>query len=297
MPNIVEIGAQIKVENARLPLDDCLSDPLDRVMSCPLGRISKRSRLEVRLEDRFEYELERTLHHPIPDRRYRKNADFAPVFRDLLPPGWKWLVHTPDQFVPQRLEQRPYALRLDGLEGNPVYSRRTIVLSRHLIRCTQGLHLADVDVETPETPGRFSLRLDVYPPPQVLQIDGRLCHLVLACPYVGDIANGRAPSLHGHCSASSLLQTHPPPSRLRPISRGSRLYGLPCSGDFSPGRAGFSSCSACPCHRAVASPRQGDQPYRSVFGCPFCLRPMVVGSALGNTAFRGHNAFTFVTAQ
>src|SRR5215218_5847155 len=119
MPNIVEIGAQIKVENARLPLDDCLSDPLDRVMSCPLGPISKRSRLEVRLEDRFEYELERTLHHPIPDRRYRKNADFAPVFRDLLPPGWKWLVHPPDQFVPQRLEQRPYALRLDGLEGNP----------------------------------------------------------------------------------------------------------------------------------------------------------------------------------
>src|SRR5215211_1704812 len=83
MPNIVEIGAQIKVENARLPLDDCLSDPLDRVMSCPLGPISKRSRLEVRLE----YELERTLHHPIPDRRYRKNADFAPVFRYLLPPG------------------------------------------------------------------------------------------------------------------------------------------------------------------------------------------------------------------
>src|SRR5215213_4004931 len=151
-------------------------------MSCPLWPISKRSRLEVRLEDRFEYELERTLHHPIPDRRYRKNADFAPVFRDLLPPGWKWLVHPPDQFVPQRLEQRPYALRLDGLEGNPVYSRRTIVLSRHLIRCTQGLHLADVDVETRETPGRFSLRLDVYPPPQVLQIDGRLCHLVLAFP-------------------------------------------------------------------------------------------------------------------
>src|SRR5271165_5295990 len=31
-----------------------------------------------------------------------------------------------------------------------------------------------------ETPGRFSLRLDVYSPPQVLQIDGRLYHLVLA---------------------------------------------------------------------------------------------------------------------
>src|SRR5207302_7681668 len=29
---------------------------------------------------------------------------------------------------------------------------------------------------------------------------------------------------------------HPPPSRLRSTSRFSRLYDLPCSGDFAPGR-------------------------------------------------------------
>src|SRR5882757_5234010 len=74
---------------------------------------------------------------------------------------------------------------------------------------------------------------------QVLQINGRLCHLVLAFPYVGDIANGRAPSLRGHYSASSLLRTQPPPSRLWPTSRFRRLYGLPCSDDFAPGRGGF----------------------------------------------------------
>src|ERR1700680_2484972 len=107
-----------------------------------------------------------------------------------------------------------------------------------------------MDVQAPETPGRVSLRLDVYPPPQVLQIDGRLCHLVLAFPYVGGVTNGRVPLLHGHYPASSLRGTHPPPSRLRPISRCCRLYSLPCSDDFAPGRGGFSSCSACPCHRA-----------------------------------------------
>ena len=146
VPDVVEIGSQVEVQNARLPLDNRLSNPLDRTMSCSLGPISKRSRLEIRLEDRFEYELERTLCHPVPDRRYRKDADLAPVFRYLLPPGWEWLVSAPDQFVPQLLEQSPYALCLDGLEGNPVYSRRTVVLFGHLIRCTQGLHLADVDV-------------------------------------------------------------------------------------------------------------------------------------------------------
>src|SRR5271157_3855953 len=46
--------------------------------------------------------------------------------------------------------------------------------------------------------------------------------------------------------------TQPPPSRLRPISRFRRLYDLPCSGDFSPGRGGLLqllSMSLSPCCR------------------------------------------------
>ena len=54
-----------------------------------------------------------------------------------------------------------------------------------------------MDVQSPELPGRLSLRLDVYSPPQVLQIDGRICHLVLAFLVVGDFTNSRAPSLRG----------------------------------------------------------------------------------------------------
>src|SRR5215510_14804026 len=68
----------------------------------------------------------------------------------------------------------------------------------------------------------------------------------------GDVANGRAPWLHGHYSASSLLRTRPPPSRLRPPSRCCRLYGLPCSGDFSPGRGRLLQLlgmSLSPCRR------------------------------------------------
>src|SRR6516165_6617836 len=55
-------------------------------------------------------------------------------------------------------------------------------------------------------------------------------------------------------------------------------------------------------HRLSRAPRRSsaaggrEQPYRSVFGWSFCLRPTVAGSALGDTHFRGHNAFTVVTA-
>src|SRR3954469_24408096 len=142
VPDIVKVGTQVEVEDARLPLDYCLSHSLDRVMG--FGRISKR--LELRLEDRFEYELERALHHAVADCRNRKDADFAPVLWYLLPPGWEWLVGVPSQLVPELLEQSLRALHLDGLEGDPVYSRGAIVLLGHRIRCAQGLHLANVDV-------------------------------------------------------------------------------------------------------------------------------------------------------
>jgi hypothetical protein len=84
-------------------------------------------------------------------------------------------------------------------------------------------------------------------------------------------------------------KTHPPPSRLRPFSRFSRLYDLPCSGDFAPGRGGLrqllgmSLSSCCRFH-----PAEVGMPHRSNFGIPCCLRPSVAGSTLGSTHFRGH---------
>src|SRR5215472_411427 len=108
VPDIVKIGSQVKIENARLPLDYSLSDSLDRVMGCPLGPISKRPRLEIRLEDRFEYELQRTLHHSVADSRNRENADFAPVLRYFLSPRWEWLVGA---LVSARAEHPRLALR------------------------------------------------------------------------------------------------------------------------------------------------------------------------------------------
>src|SRR4029077_4327114 len=79
--------------------------------------------------------------------------------------------------------------------------------------------------ESPETPGRFSLRLDVYSPPQVLQIDGRLCHLVLAFPM-----------LETSQMAGPLRSTDIPP--LRRYYRPSRH---PLVFDRLPGFAGYTA--------------------------------------------------------
>src|SRR5580700_4003647 len=139
-----------------------------------------------------------------------------------------------------------------------------------------------MDVHSPETPGFISLRLDVYSPPQVLQIHGRLCHLVLASLRAGETTNSRVPLLRGHCSASSLIRTHPPPSRRRSTSRLSRLYDLPCSGDFSSGRGGLLQSlgvSLPPCCRF--HPAEVKVPHRSAFGTSCCLHTSVASSAPG----------------
>src|SRR4051812_5827411 len=56
---------------------------------------------------------------------------------------------------------------------------------------------------------------------------------------VKESQSSRAPSLRGRSPASTLLRAPPPPSRLRPTSRGRRLYGLPGSAAFAAGRGGL----------------------------------------------------------
>src|SRR5208337_2322721 len=98
------------------------------------------------LEDRFQYELERTLRHPVADRRNRKDADLAAILRDFLLPRRQRRIGAPDQFARDLLEESLYALRLDGLEGHSVTSRSAVVLLGQRVRLAQRVQLADVDV-------------------------------------------------------------------------------------------------------------------------------------------------------
>ena len=159
------------------------------------------------------------------------------------------------------------------------------------------LPLADVDVQTPETPVRFSLRLGVYLPSQVLQTHGCRCHATLASRIARSVTNSRAPWLRGRYPTSSLLPAHPTPSRLRPLSRfaGYTAYLAPPISRRD--EEGLSSCLARPCHHAVDNHPAGvtDRigPFRDR---PCCLRQVIAGSASGASKFRGHLSFACATA-
>src|SRR6478735_4863732 len=155
-----------------------------------------------------------------------------------------------------------------------------------------------MDVQSPELPGRLSLRLDVYSPPQVLQIDGRLCHLVLAFLVVGDFTNSRAPSLHGRYPASTLLRTHPSPLAfdrfpVEPVIRSTLLRRF---------RAGTRRVSPVARHVLVTvlslPPRRSEGAASVSFRLPhaaFALRLRTRPSGL--RTFEATFAFTVVTAR
>src|SRR5438445_13534734 len=67
------------------------------------------------------------------------------------------------------------------------------------------------------------------------------------------LQNSRAPSLHGHYSASPLLRTRPSPSRRSPTSRFRRLYGSLLRRFRSGARRASPVGWAHPCHRAVVT--------------------------------------------
>src|SRR5262245_1188667 len=107
----------------------------------------------------------------------------------------------------------------------------------------------------------------------------------------------RAASLHGRYSASALLPAPPPPSRLRPISRDHRLYGLPGSVAFATGRGGLlqllgaSSSPCCRSHPAGGARRIGQLATGpAAFALRLWARPP------GLRTFGATSAFTRVTA-
>src|SRR5712691_9957301 len=156
-----------------------------------------------------------------------------------------------------------------------------------------------MDVQPPEAPRRFSLRLDIYPPSQVLQTNGLLYHLALASHVVRGATNSRIPLLRGHYSASSLMRIPPSPSRLSaafPAISGYTVYLAPVISPWD--EEGFSSCSTRPCHRAVAT-TPPECPAASVR-----LQPSMWSSPPGQglnlrsfDTFEATCAFTFVTAR
>src|SRR5215831_5381597 len=82
-------------------------------------------------------------------------------------------------------------------------------------------------------------------------MDGRFYHFTPAFLIGSDVHVQQGPFAPWALPTSSLLRTWPSPSRLSSTSRLRQLYDGVAPSISRWGEDGFSSCSACPCHRAV----------------------------------------------
>ena len=62
---------KVDIDDSSLLFDNGCGSPVHRLMRGPFRSVSVRPRLEIRFEDRLQDELESSLDHAIPDRRYR----------------------------------------------------------------------------------------------------------------------------------------------------------------------------------------------------------------------------------
>jgi hypothetical protein len=260
--------------------------------------IAVRPRLEVRFKDGLQDALEGSLNHPITAGRDRQEAGtFAALLRDRLVPQPPGAIRTGDQCMPYLLEKRLEPAGLNGFKGDAVNARRAVIGLGQLGGFIQYFRFADMDLQAPEPPGRFSLRLGVYPPAPVLQLHGCLCHRPPASHGVEGVTNSRGPSLHGHYPVSPLLRTPPSPSRLQVISRWTGYTTYLASADFAAGRGGslqLLGVSLSPCCRShpAGVVRRVSQSATAHTAFTFT----VAGSASGAITFGATCAFACATA-
>ena len=104
VPDVIEVSAQVYVYNTRQTPKEPGGDSVHRLMGTAPGTIPVGAVFEVCLEDRFEDELERSLHDSVFDRRDAQHAGLSVPFRDLDPS----IGH---RSVPPVMELLPYPLQ------------------------------------------------------------------------------------------------------------------------------------------------------------------------------------------
>src|SRR5260370_32908803 len=157
----IEIGAQIQVDDIGLVSQNRLRHALDRSRRRPLWPIAKRSRLEVRLEDRFQDQLQCSLDHSVTDRRNRQTACSAIRLRYSYGPYPQGRVCALLHTLASLVEKILHTFGFDGFERYSVNTWSAVVHLRQPIGFPKSLSLTYMHIQTPKAPRRFSLRLDV----------------------------------------------------------------------------------------------------------------------------------------
>ena len=126
MPDFVEACPDVGLQHPLIPASGVEVDLGDRVVRAAVRAEPVRARLEVRLEDGFEHQLERGLDHPVGHGGDPELAQLAALLRDHHLPHRVRAELARLQRRPDVLQEHPYASRpvLDVGHRGPIDPRR-----------------------------------------------------------------------------------------------------------------------------------------------------------------------------
>ncbi len=157
----IEILAQIGIDHIGVTPPKQGQHQLDRLGRTASRPIAVRRRFQVRLEDRLQHQLRRSLHHPVPNRWNAEWPLAAAGLRDHHPSHRLALIRLRTQLLTQPDQPVLQPCRLDLLERRSVHPWRTFVGTRQVIRVAQDVRPPDLVVAQVEPETRLGLRLAI----------------------------------------------------------------------------------------------------------------------------------------
>ena len=265
MRDRVEVFRQIGVDDIGVaPANQPVHFP-DCIGRTAAGPVTIGTILEIRLEDRFQYELGGSLNHPIPDCGDAQRAFATSRLRDHHPPHRPGPVRLRVEFLTQARQPCFQTLRLDLGESRPIHAGRTRIGAGQPVGVTKDVLAANLVVEQVEAACRLRLRLTIKLSLKVPELFGCFeAHRQSPPPrHLRKCPRSQGPSLLRSYPGSAVLCPCPTPSRSAATSDGEaatsdrtglpryphHLSGVPCpttpadrtgaSVDFFPIRAAF----------------------------------------------------------
>src|ERR1017187_2324851 len=239
----VKVARQIQINYCRHAPQHTAPDFRQGVVWRPLRSKSIGVGAEIRLEDSFQDQLHRALHHAVADARNLKRSDFAISLRDLPPAVRHGFVPVCDEVFPHRRKKRRPPRRLDVREFLAIDSSGAAVALRYTVGLFEGLDLRDVYEEPPEAMRLVRLRLSIW----------ALLSFHPCLTLVSGALTGPGPSLRARFAArpSPVLRPDPSPWRLCPHFPLAVIAGI-SSARFlrrAPRASPVSTSSFTPCRR------------------------------------------------
>jgi site-specific DNA recombinase len=152
--DLAEKITDIELHDMTNPLDEPDPKPFHRLRRGPFRPEPVRARQEIRLENRFQHDLDRLLGHSVPDRRNTQRPHTTSWFRNIHTPHRRGTIPACLKVITQLTQHAVHAEFLHRGQSDTIHPGRAPVPSHSFPRLPQDVTPVDTVIQGVETPPR-----------------------------------------------------------------------------------------------------------------------------------------------